>query len=1299
MKRLLLFFLSFFAMSHAKATEALPYPFGDDKSYSTFRNIRLSSDANYVNLVYQDRQGLMWLGTKQGLYSYNGYNIHRYLNCDKPAANHVQGIVQTDNEHLCVGTFAGIMWLNLKTGQAEKLHHALNRIRNVRTLKIYAGHLWIGTNDEGLFYYDLKTGRLRHSVIPKYKETGVYAIEPAGNQIFIGAYEGLSVIDLTTMRGRHIPTGNNKSSFVNSLLWNCKSHCVLVGTEGYLYKYDTSTGRVTPLPLLRGNVFKTLANDTHGNLLMGTDAGLYLYNTTSGTVRRFLHDTRNVQSICNNIIWNITRDRNSNIWLATDHGVAVTQYSSWYRQVNLSEFSGTGEGNIFTQLMTDSQGRLWMGGENGLLCVIPAKGTWSMNWYNANNPEYHLVHNRIRHIYEDRDHDIWIATDASIARYDATSHRFVYYTIKSSKGDNANWTYGLYEDPLGRLWIITYAGEIFIVDKKDLIKNGGDKVYIARQVCTPFNYRRDKRTLQIEPDGEGHVWLCSKTHLAMVDLRTLKMKQTSMRMDRIMYCDHAIWLADQTSIYKYDIPTGRKIRVNFNMSGGTVNAFVRQGRNIWFSCADGIFRIDTRNGIVSSVNMPNGNYLAGCYNERSGEIMWGGEDCIVSYSLHKPARQLGKVCITSVIMEGRLASKSGLMKSDMPLFTHKIELAGDRNVTLELSTLSYYPQQDEVFYYQLGDDEAWHSLRPGQNQISFANLPSGTYRLRICATNPMTDPHARTNAYIIVVPRSWYASYPAIIVYFLILASSILAVFRYQQHRNRLHYEQHEKEKSLELSRLKMDFFVNMSHELKTPLSLIIAPLSKLIPEISNARQKQSLVSVQRNALRLNTLIYKILNFKQVEYEGDDTLIRSHVEMCQLIRNCIQTFNEAVVEKHIHIDFTTGSDELWLNIDMLKIESVLINLISNAVKYVDECTGKINISLDTGDNNVRIIVADNGTGIDDDDMRMVFIRFFQGRNAAATKGGTGIGLYLVKKYVELHGGTVDIQSYGGTTFTINLPLSADNAPSQKAEYTSSQQQPDNTRETILIIDDNREIVDFLAMSLSEEYNCVCAYNGKEGLDKTEHALPDLIIVDQMMPEMNGFEFCREIKHRQPTATVPIIMLTAQYDMQTELQSIKIGIDVFISKPFDMKKIQLQIVRLIQNHRNMQRAANISNITNPEFHTATDKPSPDERLIEDVTHVVEENMEDEEFNVTQLASKTGIDQKQLYRKVKQLTGITPVAYVKKLRLKKAATLLRERKFAVSEVMYLVGFNNASYFTKCFSEEFGMSPRQYMEQNND
>jgi DNA-binding response OmpR family regulator/nitrogen-specific signal transduction histidine kinase len=533
----------------------------------------------------------------------------------------------------------------------------------------------------------------------------------------------------------------------------------------------------------------------------------------------------------------------------------------------------------------------------------------------------------------------------------------------------------------------------------------------------------------------------------------------------------------------------------------------------------------------------------------------------------------------------------------------------------------------------------------------------------------------------------------------LIVSGGVIALLKYQQIRNRRRYELREKEKSLELSRLKMDFFENISHELKTPLSLIIAPLSKLIPEMSNNLQRQTLVSVQTNALRLNTLIHKILNFKQMEYESENTLIRSHVEMCQFLRNIIQTFAQTSAAKGVHIDFASDMDELWLNIDTLKMESVFINLISNALKYVPQESGRISVNLKMDENNVRISVEDNGMGIDNDEMKMVFIRFFQGRNSSVTKGGTGIGLYLVKKYVEMHGGSVDLQSHNGTTFIITLPINDENAIPETASDMPVTEINAKEHECILIVDDNHEIVDFLAGALTENYHCIKAYDGREALRAIEHTMPDLIIADQMMPGMSGFELCREIRHRQATATVPIIMLTAKDDMQTELESIKIGIDVFVPKPFDMKKITLQIARLIQKRRNMEKAVNISNITNPEFHPITDKPSPDERLIESVTCAVEENMEDEEFNVTMLAEKTGVDQKQLYRKVKLLTGMTPVAYIRKLRMKKAAVLLREKKFAVSEVMYLVGFSNASYFTKCFTEEFGMSPRQYVDQQKD
>jgi signal transduction histidine kinase/DNA-binding response OmpR family regulator/ligand-binding sensor domain-containing protein len=1299
MKKLIVMISAVLAMLPAIAADGLPNLFGEDNTYSVFKNIKLPYNASAANIVYQDRQGMIWLGTSNGLFSYNGYNLHNYLTDKNPERNSVQGIVQTDGKYLCIATYGGIRWMNLKTGRWEERHPALNRLHALRALRMYKGKLWIGTYDSGIYYYDLSACTLHHSLISNHQETGVYAIEPVGDKIFFGSYEGFSCLDLTTMKRRVIPLDGNKGKFVNSLLYNPRERSVLVGTEGCLYRYEIATDRCTPLPLLRGKVFKTLARDAYGNLLIGTDTGLYMYNAVTGVTRHFLHDTRNTQSICNNIVWNITCDRESNVWLCTDNGISVTQHTSWYRMVNLLEISGTGDGNIFSQIMCDSHGCMWMGGENGLLRVAPMDGGNDVKWYNANNPEYTLVHNRVRQIYEDRAHNIWIATDGNIARYDIGSKRFVYYKLTDGRGHNSQWAYSVYEDMKGRLWITSYAGGLFIVDKKKLISNGKDNMnYGMRDNCS-FKFKYPSHTLHIEPDDRNNVWLWNNGELTRVNVSTMQTRHAMMHIDKLIYCNDALWIADNTNIYRYDTRTGQKKQIDFHLSSGIVNTFVREGHNVWFSCVDGIYYIDTRNNLVHSVNMPEGTYLSGFYNNRTHEIVWGGEDNIVFYSLNQPAHRLGYVSITSVLSSGILLISGAKMKTEMPLYTKEIELSSGENITFEISTMSYNPQQNEVFYYQLGKNTSWHSLKPGQNQIQFANIPSGTYQLRLSATNPLIDGNAKISVYNIYVPRPWYLSYPALFVYLLIVSGGVIALLKYQQIRNRRRYELREKEKSLELSRLKMDFFENISHELKTPLSLIIAPLSKLIPEMSNNLQRQTLVSVQTNALRLNTLIHKILNFKQMEYESENTLIRSHVEMCQFLRNIIQTFAQTSAAKGVHIDFASDMDELWLNIDTLKMESVFINLISNALKYVPQESGRISVNLKMDENNVRISVEDNGMGIDNDEMKMVFIRFFQGRNSSVTKGGTGIGLYLVKKYVEMHGGSVDLQSHNGTTFIITLPINDENAIPETASDMPVTEINAKEHECILIVDDNHEIVDFLAGALTENYHCIKAYDGREALRAIEHTMPDLIIADQMMPGMSGFELCREIRHRQATATVPIIMLTAKDDMQTELESIKIGIDVFVPKPFDMKKITLQIARLIQKRRNMEKAVNISNITNPEFHPITDKPSPDERLIESVTCAVEENMEDEEFNVTMLAEKTGVDQKQLYRKVKLLTGMTPVAYIRKLRMKKAAVLLREKKFAVSEVMYLVGFSNASYFTKCFTEEFGMSPRQYVDQQKD
>lgn len=374
------------------------------------------------------------------------------------------------------------------------------------------------------------------------------------------------------------------------------------------------------------------------------------------------------------------------------------------------------------------------------------------------------------------------------------------------------------------------------------------------------------------------------------------------------------------------------------------------------------------------------------------------------------------------------------------------------------------------------------------------------------------------------------------------------------------------------------------------------------------------------------------------------------------------------------------------------MESVFTNLISNAIKYVKDDTGIIKVSLDKRDYEVIITVSDNGEGMKADEIPMMFIKFFQGKNTHA--GGTGIGLYLVKKFVELHKGNISVANDNGLNIKITLPVTGDNAITEKTESDIIEKDINEEKETLLIIDDNHEIVDFLTESLTKNYNCIKAYNGKEGLKAVSKRIPNLIIVDHMMPEMNGFEFTKAMRHNQQTASVPIIMLTAKDDMNTEMESLKIGVDVFISKPFELKKLFLHIAQLLQRNKNIEKTVKISNITNPEFKTDKDKRTPDEILIENITKVVEENMEKEEFNVTSLAQIICIDPKQLYRKVKQLTGMTPIAYLKKLRMKKAAVLLSENRFTVSEVMYLVGYTNASYFTKCFVEEFGITPKQFI-----
>jgi signal transduction histidine kinase/ligand-binding sensor domain-containing protein/DNA-binding response OmpR family regulator len=1283
--------------------ERVQNPLRRDYTYQAFKNIVLPFDANIVNTIYQDQQGIMWFGTKRGLFNYNGYNIHEYINDKKSDGNSILTIAQIDSQYLSIGTDYGLLWFNLKTEQYEDIHPELEILKAIRSLAFFDNKLWIGTRDEGLYYYDIYSKELHKLALENIDETLIYALEPADDKLFVGSYECLSHYDIRTRKRYRIDFENKKRLMVNSLLWDKTNECVWIGTEGLLFRYGIVNKRLEQQPFLSGNSFKTLAIDNKGNLLIGTDVGLYVYDPVLEKYNHIIHDSRNSQSLCNNVIWDITCDRKHNIWLATDRGVSLVQANAGYWFIHLSEIVQVGDGNLFTHLYIDSKDGYWLGGENGLIYIENEKNKYQVKWFQANDTAHPLNHNRIRYIYEDRNRNIWIATDGSIARYDRDKNRFIYYTIQDISGKkNANWAYDIYEDKHGRFWVATYMGGLFILDKNELIASEANKPF-SNITCHLDNESGLGNVIyQIISDDEGYMWVNTQKGLACINMETFKVELKGIFLDNMIYDNHNIWFSAQGQLFRYDISESRVIQYPFSANRGQIYSFVKENSRIWFSSTNGIFYLDTHANKVCNVSKSENYYQSGFYNQKNNEILWGGEDCVTCFSLEQiDTRQPSDlVYITTVLANGKRLIPETDYEGDNPRYGTTIKLKQRDNITLELSSYSYFQQNEETFYYQINNSEKWQSLEKGQNHISFVNLPGGEYVLRLSNTNPGEDGDAIISTYTIRIPYPWYSCWEAYLIYIFSLLGAILLFIRYIQKRHKKKYEQREKEKSLELSNLKMDFFVNISHELKTPLSLIIAPLSQLISEISNVKQKESLMSIHKNSLRLNTLIYKVLDFKQMEFESENSLIRSHVELYALLQNCIATFSTVVKEKQIQLTFSSETDTLWLNLDILKIESIFINLISNAIKYVTEKEGVIKVSLHKDGDTVCITVADNGIGIKEEELPLVFVRFFQGKNKKRHSEGTGIGLYLVRKFVELHNGHIEIWNDKGVTVEVTIPTTGENGiimDNQSMDLQMEQESVEGT--TLLIVDDNKEMVAFLVETLSKQYQCMEAYDGKEGLQAVQEYNPDLIIVDQMMPVMDGFEFSRSVRHSQPTASIPIIMLTAKDDMESELKSIKTGIDIFISKPFDIKKLILRIAQLLQKQKSMKKSIRIEAITQPDFNIDGDKRTADEILLEKVTKAIEENMEKEEFNIIMLTEIMAIDQKQLYRKIKQLTGMTPINYMRKLKMKKAAVLLTQEKFTISEVMYLVGYTNASYFTKCFSEEFGLTPKQFIINNKE
>ena len=539
------------------------------------------------------------------------------------------------------------------------------------------------------------------------------------------------------------------------------------------------------------------------------------------------------------------------------------------------------------------------------------------------------------------------------------------------------------------------------------------------------------------------------------------------------------------------------------------------------------------------------------------------------------------------------------------------------------------------------------------------------------------------------VLRPWYQSNLALALYTLAFVGIIMLIIKEGRRRQRRRIEEMERTNALAAVENRLFFLANISHELKTPLSMIIGPLSKVRTGEDSGEATADIETAYQNALKLNSLIHQTVEINRMELRSDNMLIYSRIDAVEFCRDIFDSYRRSVDGRTFV--FSAETPHIYLRTDAVKLESLVSNLLSNAVKYTAEgSTIALSVSLAGAD--CEISVSDDGVGIPEAEQALVFQRLYRSPRTAGSHEGTGIGLYLVRQYARLMGGSVTVESRvdEGSTFRLRLPLEENADDTAQSAADSAASESADKRKRVLIVDDNRSIVSFLQDTLGKKYHCAVAGNGKAGLAVAASFRPDVIVTDEMMPVMSGLEMCRRLKENPALAHVPILLLTAKDAGQIHHESITSGIDAFMTKPFEVPTLMAKVEQLLTSSARIAQNIRLDRLTEaPSENTE----SASDRQLAAVTDVIENNLSNPDLNVDFVCKTLDIQSKALYRLLKKYVGVSPVDYIRQMRLRKAAMLLEQKKFSVSEVMYMVGFSSPSYFAKCFTAMFGCPPGQY------
>ena len=1314
----------------------------------------------------------MWFGTSNGLNRYDSKKIKIYQvrNQDKTSlySNNINCLLSDTHNTLWIGTTSG---LNRYVPEKDNFVQITQTGKDCDfgidgslincLFEDKEGVIWVGTN-KGIFKMTDREKHIFHAfdMIPELTKSNITAIFKKDNFIWAGTDKGLFKINCTQNPVRFEklvkqPSSSGISDSYITYITEDKGHQIWIGTlHGGLNLYNSQTGTFTrfvhedkqPGSLINNNI-RQIVCDNENKLWIGTQEGLSILDVKTKKISSYKHEAENSKSLSQNSIYSICIDNTNSKWIGTFFGGVnnIANYSTKFLIYHNATYGASLNNNVISSIVEDDHKNLWIGTEGGgLNCFNEASGR-VITYANDPNNSNSLGSNLVKVVYRDRSGLIWSGTHGGgLNVFDPATKKFKRYLYNNNPLSFRLEVLSIMEDNNNRLWVGTSTGLL-------LFSKNGTELKETTDTAITNTLHNTVRT--IVEDSRKNLWLGTLDGLYFYDYKTSAIFPVTEKLHAKFLTninvilegkDGKIWIGSEVSgLYSYDTRTNRL--QNFSEKEGLCNNNVLgliedDKNNLWISTGSGLAKFNIsartfktytiRDGIAG--NVFNRNSFLKASNK---QFFFGGYSGLISFY---PDEIEENPVVPNLVITGLKILDKDIYPSGegSPLtkdigFTKEIRLKHSQNViSIDFAVLNFIKPEKNKYAYKLdGFDNKWnYTYTP---VASYTNLPPGQYTFFVKGSNN-DGVWSKVQQLVIVIRPPLWKTWWAYLLYFLIIVLLGISVVRY-------FFLQELLKKDRELTKLKLNFFTNISHEIKTHLSLIMGPVEKILftKKESDDDYKQ-LQTIKQNSDSLHRLVIELMDFRKAE-TGNLKLHIGKWNIVEVVHSVFDSFHELAVTKNIVTDFIFSTAVIEVYFDKEQFKKVIVNLLSNAYKFTHD-GGCINVIMEDKKDCVEMKVTDNGKGIAPDSLNKLFDNYYQEDDSGRQNTGYGIGLALSKSIVELHHGSIKVasvtdekQNVTHTYFTVvllkgkehfkesEIIATEDYLGNQSMSLISSQiievnaianiehiaSVPNDKKYTVLLVEDNAELRNFIRSSLEPGFNFLEAPNGIEGFKIAIENIPDIIISDVMMPLMDGLTLCQKLKSTESTSHIPVILLTAKASLPSQINGLEVGADIYITKPFSLQVLILHLQNLLHSreklkqlfsqqfmHISTQNAADVIAKNPVNKKGGVDWAVAEKEFMEKIVQVIEENIDREELNVNFLARKIAMSPPVMYKKLAAITGFTVNDFVKTIRLKKAGALLIEEKYTVYEVAYMVGFNDRKYFSKEFKKFFGKSPTAFL-----